>query len=112
MIIAGNRPKYLFSLLSSVMNATGATPASTHVYINGYHEEPAAVAALFGLAHSHLGQMGVANGVIGNHYRLSLVDVFQRNPGAKFAIILEEDLIVSPDIFRRAKLRSVPVCSL
>jgi len=58
------------------------------------------VADLFGVNCVKLTSVGVGNGVIGNHYKMAILSEFAVKPAAKFAIILEEDLIVSPDFFR------------
>jgi len=62
--------------------------------------EPSAVASLFGVNSIRLSRVGVGNGVIGNHYKMALTSEFGAKPRAAYAIILEEDLIVSPDILR------------
>ena len=48
-IIASNRPNYLYRMLRSVLSAQGADPSKITVFIDGYFEEPLAVARLFGI---------------------------------------------------------------
>ena len=48
-IIASNRPNYLYRMLRSVLAAQGADPSKITVFIDGYFEEPLAVARLFGI---------------------------------------------------------------
>ena len=48
-IIASNRPNYLYRMLRSVLAAQGADPSKLTVFIDGYFEEPLAVARLFGI---------------------------------------------------------------
>ena len=48
-IIASNRPNYLYRMIRSVLSAQGADPTKMTVFIDGYFEEPLAVARLFGI---------------------------------------------------------------
>lgn len=48
-IIASNRPNYLYRMIRSVLSAQGADPSKITVFIDGYFEEPLAVARLFGV---------------------------------------------------------------
>lgn len=48
-IIASNRPNYLYRMIRSVLSAQGADPSKITVFIDGYFEEPLAVARLFGI---------------------------------------------------------------
>ncbi len=48
-IIASNRPQYLYRMLRSLLSASGADPDLVTVFIDGFYEEPLAVAKLFGL---------------------------------------------------------------
>ncbi len=48
-IIASNRPQYLYRMLRSLLSASGADPELVTIFIDGFYEEPLAVAKLFGL---------------------------------------------------------------
>lgn len=48
-IIASNRPNYLYRMIRSVLSAQGADATKITVFIDGYFEEPLAVARLFGI---------------------------------------------------------------
>ena len=48
-VIASNRPNYLYRMIRSVLSAQGADPSKITVFIDGYFEEPLAVARLFGI---------------------------------------------------------------
>ena len=69
------------------------------VFIDGFYDEPLAVAELFGLRGVQHAPIGVRNARISQHYKSSLSSTFQMFPTSKFAILLEEDLDVSPDFF-------------
>ena len=99
VIIASNRPRYLYKMLQKLLSVTGAVHRMITVYIDGFHDETIAVAELFGLkvVINHIGC--TRNCRIQQHYRNSLSKTFDDFPHAKVAIILEDDLEVSDDIF-------------
>ncbi|ROT81390.1 Protein O-linked-mannose beta-1,2-N-acetylglucosaminyltransferase 1 [Penaeus vannamei] len=98
-IIASNRPHYLYRSLRSLLAAPGVNPDMITVFIDGYYEEPLAVTKLFGLRGIQHTPLGVRNARITQHYKASLTATFNIFPAARYAIILEEDLDVSPDFF-------------
>ncbi|RWS31306.1 hypothetical protein B4U80_07268 [Leptotrombidium deliense] len=98
-IIASNRPQYLYNMLRSLLSAQGANKEMITVFIDGYFEEPLEVTKLFGLRGIQHTPIGVKNARISQHYKASLTATFNLFPSAQFAIILEEDLDVSPDFF-------------
>jgi beta-1,2-N-acetylglucosaminyltransferase len=69
------------------------------VFIDGYYEEPMAVSRLFNLRGVQHTPLGSRNARITQHYKASLSATFNIFPNAKYAIIVEEDLDVSPDFF-------------
>ena len=58
------------------------------------------VARLFGLRAVQHTPVGSRNARISQHYRASLSVIFNLFPAANKAIIIEEDLDVSPDFFQ------------
>eukprot|EP00095_Tigriopus_kingsejongensis_P002154 maker-scaffold248_size238799-snap-gene-1.30 protein:Tk02154 transcript:maker-scaffold248_size238799-snap-gene-1.30-mRNA-1 annotation:"protein o-linked-mannose beta- -n-acetylglucosaminyltransferase 1" len=98
-IIASNRPQYLYRMLRTLLSAEGADPDMITVFIDGFYEEPLAVAKLFGLRGIQHTPIGTRNSRISQHYRASLTATFNIYPSAKYLIVLEEDLDVSPDFF-------------
>lgn len=98
-IIASNRPHYLYRMLRSLLSAHGANPEMITVFIDGYFEEPLEVTKLFGLRGIQHTPIGVKNARISQHYKASLTATFNIFPQAKYAIIVEEDLDISPDFF-------------
>ena len=98
-IIASDRPHYLFRMLQSLLAARGADPDKVVVFIDGFYEETLAVARLFGLRGVQHAPVGTGNARISQHYRISLSSIFAMFPLAQEAIVLEEDLDVSPDFF-------------
>ncbi|XP_067020096.1 protein O-linked-mannose beta-1,2-N-acetylglucosaminyltransferase 1-like [Acropora muricata] len=98
-IIASNRPNYLYRMIRSVLSAQGADATKITVFIDGYFEEPLAVARLFGIRGIQHTPISSKNARISQHYKASLTTTFNLYPDAEFMIILEEDLDVSTDIF-------------
>lgn len=99
-IIASNRPHYLYRMLRSILSTPGCNPAMVTVFIDGYYEEPLEISKLFDLRGIQHTPIGSKNGRISQHYKASLTAIFNLYPDAQYAIILEEDLDVSPDFFR------------
>ncbi|XP_076347188.1 protein O-linked-mannose beta-1,2-N-acetylglucosaminyltransferase 1-like [Tachypleus tridentatus] len=99
VIIASNRPHYLYRMLRSLLSAQGANAEMVTVFIDGYFEEPLEVTRLFGLRGIQHTPIGQKNARISQHYKASLTASFNLFPDAKYAIIIEEDLDVSPDFF-------------
>ncbi|KAF4532879.1 hypothetical protein B566_EDAN001482 [Ephemera danica] len=98
-IIASNRPHYLYRMLRSLLSAHGANPDMITVFIDGYFEEPLEVTKLFGLRGIQHTPIGIKNARISQHYKASLTATFNIFPDTSYAIIVEEDLDVSPDFF-------------
>ncbi|XP_076440231.1 protein O-linked-mannose beta-1,2-N-acetylglucosaminyltransferase 1-like isoform X2 [Babylonia areolata] len=98
-VIASDRPHYLYRMLRILLNTPGADPKMVTVFIDGYFEEPLAVTKLFGLRGIQHTPLGVKNARISQHYKASLTATFNLYPNAEYAIVIEEDLDVSPDFF-------------
>lgn len=49
-VIAANRPHYLYRMLRGLLTTPGVDPAMVTVYIDGFFDEPSAVAELFKVA--------------------------------------------------------------
>ncbi|XP_054162791.1 protein O-linked-mannose beta-1,2-N-acetylglucosaminyltransferase 1-like isoform X2 [Oppia nitens] len=98
-IVASNRPHYLYRMLRSLLSSSGCNPSMITVFIDGYFEEPLEVTKLFGLRGIQHTPIGVGNARISQHYKASLTATFNLFPDSQYAIILEEDLDVSPDFF-------------
>jgi hypothetical protein len=67
------------------------------VSVDGFYDEPLQVARLFGLSCVQHTPLSQGNARISQHYKAALAATFARHPHAQFAIVLEEDLDVSPD---------------
>ena len=49
LVMASNRPQYLFRMLKTLRGVQGLIPSMVTVFIDGFFEEPAFVARMFGL---------------------------------------------------------------
>lgn len=49
LIVASNRPQYLYRMLRTLLSTHGCNPSMITVFIDGYFEEPLEVTKLFGL---------------------------------------------------------------
>ena len=99
VVIASNRPQYLYRMLKSVLAASGVNPDKITVFIDGYFEEPMELTKLFGVKGIFHMPVGIKNARISQNYKASLSATFSMNPDAQYTIVLEEDLDVSPDFF-------------
>lgn len=49
LIMAGNRPQYLFRMLKSLRRVQGLNPDMVTVFIDGFFDEPGSIARMFGV---------------------------------------------------------------
>eukprot|EP00057_Strongylocentrotus_purpuratus_P023346 XP_011677820.1 PREDICTED: protein O-linked-mannose beta-1,2-N-acetylglucosaminyltransferase 1 [Strongylocentrotus purpuratus] len=96
IVVASNRPNYLYRMLSTLLSAQGVNPEMIVVFIDGYFEEPLEVVKLFGLKGIQHTPLGVKNARISQHYKASLTATFNMFPSA-YAIMLKKDLECSED---------------
>ncbi|BES90438.1 GNT-I family [Nesidiocoris tenuis] len=99
VVIASNRPHYLYRTLRSLLSAHGAQKEMMTVFIDGYFEEPLEVTKLLGLRGIQHTPIGYKNSRISQHYKSSFSAIFNMFPKANYAIVVEEDLDVSEDFF-------------
>uniref|UniRef100_A0A023EZ29 Protein O-linked-mannose beta-1,2-N-acetylglucosaminyltransferase n=1 Tax=Triatoma infestans TaxID=30076 RepID=A0A023EZ29_TRIIF len=99
VVIASNRPHYLYRTLRSLLSARGARKEMITVFIDGYFEEPLEVTRLLGLRGIQHTPIGYKNSRISQHYKASFSAAFNMFPHADYIIVVEEDLDVSEDFF-------------
>ena len=97
-IIASNRPHYLYKMLSILLLIPGVHMDMITVYIDGYYDEPAAVADLLDIKFVEHVPVCRKACRIHQHYKHALDDTFRKYPNAEYMVILEEDLEVAEDI--------------
>lgn len=98
-IIASNRPHYLYTMLRTLLATPGVNKSNIVVFIDGFFQEPLLVTQLFSLKAIQHAPLGRKNARVSQHYKASLKAIFSLFPAANHALVLEEDLDVSPDLF-------------
>uniref|UniRef100_A0A6A7FUW0 Alpha-1,3-mannosyl-glycoprotein 2-beta-N-acetylglucosaminyltransferase n=2 Tax=Hirondellea gigas TaxID=1518452 RepID=A0A6A7FUW0_9CRUS len=103
LIIGGNRPSSLYRCIMTVLGQPGGTKSHTLVSLDGRYPEVIALLELLEIPyviHERPANKGKDVGLrISTHYLFSLKEVFRIFPDTTNAIVLEEDLLISPDFF-------------
>lgn len=97
-VIAANRPHYLYRMLRGLLDTPGVDSKLVTVYIDGFFDEPSAVAELFNVNYVEHTPICSKNCRISQHYKRTLQGTFDKYANAEYMIILEEDLDVSKDL--------------
>lgn len=97
VVMASNRPYYLYRMLRSLLSVQGIQPNMVVVFIDGYYDEPLMVSRLFNLRAVQQRPLGQRSARISHHYKSSLTAAFELFNQAEFAIIFEEDLDIAQD---------------
>lgn len=98
VVMASNRPYYLYRMLRSLLAADGVNSSMVTVFIDGYYEEPLRICQLFDLRVVQQIPLSRRSARISHHYKSSLTATFDRFfPDAEFVIIFEEDLDIASD---------------
>lgn len=101
LVMAANRPKYLFRSLTYILNSNGVHINNIIVSIDGYFAESAAVAALFGVRFVQSTPEGTKSARVSQHYRRALTNTMMAEfPDAAHVIIIEDDLQIASDFFQ------------
>ncbi|XP_018025964.2 protein O-linked-mannose beta-1,2-N-acetylglucosaminyltransferase 1 [Hyalella azteca] len=108
LVIAGNRPSSLYRCLFTLLTQNGVNKSRFLVSIDGHHAAVEALLDVLGIAWIQ-NDMSVddfpaegrnSSGFrISRHYIFSLEGAFSKFPEAQRVIIMEEDLLASPDFF-------------
>ncbi|XP_068245502.1 protein O-linked-mannose beta-1,2-N-acetylglucosaminyltransferase 1-like [Palaemon carinicauda] len=100
IIIASNRPTYLYRCLVTVLRQAGGALDRIHVMVDGHHQEVLDLLKLLQVSYTEHNASGISRAAkISDHYRFSLGKAFSLFSKAPKAILLEEDLLTSPDFF-------------
>ena len=102
VLLTCNRPNLLEQTLASLLNINGVTKDQILVSQDGTMPEVASIVKKNGLTliQNNAGLRGSDGGSrIAMHYRYSLSAAFDRNPTANAIIIVEDDLLFSPDFY-------------
>ncbi|MPC10637.1 Protein O-linked-mannose beta-1,2-N-acetylglucosaminyltransferase 1 [Portunus trituberculatus] len=94
LILASNRPNYLYRNLVTVLRQAGASRDRILVLVDGHYQQVTDLLNLLQVQYEVRTAWGVTVGArISDQYRYALSLVFRRFPQASKAILLEEDLI-------------------
>ncbi|CAG5095245.1 Oidioi.mRNA.OKI2018_I69.XSR.g14099.t1.cds [Oikopleura dioica] len=100
LVMAANRPKYLFRTLFNILNAEGVNRANIVVSIDGFFAESVAVANLFAIRVIQSKPEGTKAARVSQHYRRALTTVMNEIfSTSEHIIVIEDDLQISPDFF-------------
>lgn len=97
-VIASNRPKYLYRMLTQLLQTPGVKRKNIHVFVDGSYIETIDVAALLGVFYKQNAHLCDGKCGISLNYKSSLTYIFDSYLKSNHVIILEEDLLVSRDI--------------
>ncbi|XP_063606550.1 protein O-linked-mannose beta-1,2-N-acetylglucosaminyltransferase 1-like [Penaeus indicus] len=105
-IVTANKPFHLYRLLKNLGEVAGSGETRVLVVVDGPHLETLHLARLFGVevaVHTPQGLPG-ENTRTNMNIAFALYSVFSRWPHVDKAILLEDDLLLAPDILRYAIL--------
>ncbi|XP_018023034.1 protein O-linked-mannose beta-1,2-N-acetylglucosaminyltransferase 1-like [Hyalella azteca] len=98
-MLTATKCHFFYRQLISLLLAKGAAQTDILVLTDGHQEETSQLASIFGLPvieHRHEGEAGTST-PLNAHFKFSLFTAFSTFSNASKVIILEDDLIVSPD---------------
>ncbi|KAK4291429.1 hypothetical protein Pmani_035741, partial [Petrolisthes manimaculis] len=100
VVLASNRPTYLYRCLLTLLRQPGSSVNRMLVVVDGRHTQVALLLQLLKVPYEEHNAWGVTVGArISDHYRHALTRALARFPHAPKVIMLEEDLLASPDFF-------------
>ncbi|XP_068221015.1 protein O-linked-mannose beta-1,2-N-acetylglucosaminyltransferase 1-like isoform X2 [Palaemon carinicauda] len=106
VILTGNRTRYFYRLLKQVLEQPGVTCDHLFVSVDGENFETVKLLELFPLKYKVHQPEGTFNARISRHMRFALYSAMNTLPFDKF-IVLEDDLIISPDFYSYMQQTSV-----
>ena len=86
-------------MLRRLLSARGSSPDLVTVYIDGEFEEVRDVCDLLRVNYKQNLPISSKNARITQHYKATLVHLFDTNPKAGYGILIEDDLDIAPDFF-------------
>lgn len=97
IIIAGDRPEFLVKSVETLIKTSGVTRSQITIDSDAYLDEVYHLATLFNIKSIRRKFTCNRNCRIASHYFRAITDAFGANPKATEIIILEDDVLVSPD---------------
>ncbi|XP_071515435.1 protein O-linked-mannose beta-1,2-N-acetylglucosaminyltransferase 1-like [Panulirus ornatus] len=100
VVVTANKPRHLYRLVRNLFTIPGAGQTEVLVAVDGLHQETLALAKVMGVDVVVHRPEGNHNTRTNANIRFALYSVFRRFPRADKAIVLEDDLLLSPDFLR------------
>ncbi|XP_042871496.1 protein O-linked-mannose beta-1,2-N-acetylglucosaminyltransferase 1-like [Penaeus japonicus] len=100
VVVTANKPHYLYRLLKNLGQVAGSRETQVLVVVDGPHQETLRLAEVFGVevaVHTPQGSPG-ENTRTNMNIAFALHAVFERWPKVNKTILLEDDLLLAPDI--------------
>ncbi|XP_050738807.1 protein O-linked-mannose beta-1,2-N-acetylglucosaminyltransferase 1-like [Eriocheir sinensis] len=97
VIVTANKPRHLYRLLRNLFTIEGGGQTEVLVVVDGAHQETLALAGVMGVETLVHRPEGVHSNRTNANVRFALYSVFRQYPRADKAIVLEDDLLLSPD---------------
>uniref|UniRef100_A0A6A7FYK8 Protein O-linked-mannose beta-1,2-N-acetylglucosaminyltransferase 1-like n=2 Tax=Hirondellea gigas TaxID=1518452 RepID=A0A6A7FYK8_9CRUS len=98
-MLTATKSQFFYRQMINLLTTAGAAQTPVLVLIDGYNRETAELARLFRLPvliHEHEGASGTST-PLNAHFRFSIHAVFSKYRNVSKAVILEDDLLLSPD---------------
>ncbi|KAK3868636.1 hypothetical protein Pcinc_025989 [Petrolisthes cinctipes] len=99
VVVTANKPHHLYRLLRNLFSIDGGGQTEVLVAADGGGGETLALAQVLGVAAVAHRPQGLDSNRTNTNVRFALYTVFSHFPQADKAIVLEDDLILSPDFF-------------
>ncbi|KAK4327064.1 hypothetical protein Pmani_002438 [Petrolisthes manimaculis] len=100
VVVTADKPHHLYRLLRNLLSIAGGGQTEVLVAADGGGRETLALVQVLGVAAVVHQPQGLASNRTNANVRFALYTVFSHFPQADKAIVLEDDLLLSPDFFR------------
>ncbi|XP_069195641.1 protein O-linked-mannose beta-1,2-N-acetylglucosaminyltransferase 1-like [Procambarus clarkii] len=100
VVVTANKPHHLYRVLRNLFSIPGAAQTEVLVAVDGAHQEALALTEVLGVGVVVHRPEGVGNIRTNANVRFALYSVFRSFPQADKAIVVEDDLLLSPDFLR------------
>ncbi|XP_069960800.1 protein O-linked-mannose beta-1,2-N-acetylglucosaminyltransferase 1-like [Cherax quadricarinatus] len=97
VIVTANNPRHLYRLLRNLFSIAGSSQTEVLVVVDGAHQETLDLTELLNVTVTVHRPEGIHSNRTNANVRFALYSVFREFPRADKAIVLEDDLLLSPD---------------
>ncbi|XP_063600033.1 protein O-linked-mannose beta-1,2-N-acetylglucosaminyltransferase 1-like [Penaeus indicus] len=98
VVVTANKPRHLFRLVRNLFTVQGASETGVVVVVDGVHAETLALGKVLGVEVVVHTPVGTHNERTNANVRFALYTVFTQFPDVDKAILLEDDLLLAPDV--------------